>query len=379
MSYDLQVWSTRPVDAPAMLPVPEDWSVQGESWIHERRGWQVNIGQSVKVLPEDLPAGIERTLPGIGYLTELNLSPISAPEPARKFLSRAAAAIAKATHGVIFDPQTDQLILPSGIKRFSPAGASENASVLAMSWWFVEGPVADGEFGPLLDVLEATLPEALPRRYGSFEPPQHVYSETGRDHFIRFLADNLRGQIVVWYPSAPVTNVHLGLPENIGASKRGFRSARFALDVDVAALHQPGWPAALKRLWIDLSRVLRPFYGDVRTLAGYRRNRGRYWVTRATQHHPVIAWWWCGLPPGPAQAIVLGPPYRKLWTDFEKVAVEQDGLALVSTEDWTSGASAFDRTGTPPQAARIVHTGALTEVVPREYPTDWPFGPPRVP
>jgi len=34
-----------------------------------------------------------------------------------------------------------------------------------MSWWFIEGPAARGEFGSLLDVLKAELPEGLLRRY----------------------------------------------------------------------------------------------------------------------------------------------------------------------------------------------------------------------
>jgi len=67
--------------------------------------------------------------------------------------------------------------------------------------------------------------------------------------------------------------VHLGLPENIGASKRGFRSAYFTLDIDAEVLSQAGWQTALKHLWHSLSHVLQPFYGDVRTLTGYRRNR----------------------------------------------------------------------------------------------------------
>jgi plasmid maintenance system killer protein len=53
------------------------------------------------------------------------------PVVARKFLSRAGAAIAKATHGVIFDPQTDQVTLPSGIKQVAATSAFENASVIS--------------------------------------------------------------------------------------------------------------------------------------------------------------------------------------------------------------------------------------------------------
>lgn len=379
MSYDLQVWSVCPPDLAISLPEPDKWSNEASSCLYERRDWHVAVGQPVKVLPEDLPEEVAASLPGIAYLTELNLSPVDASDVARKFLVRTGTAIAKATHGVIFDPQRDQITLPSGIKRFASVGATESASVISLSWWFLEGPIARGEFGTLLDVLERELPEGLPRRYGSFEPPQHVYAETGREHLITFLSENLRGQIVVWYPTAPVAHVHLGLPDNIGASKRGFRSAYFTLDVDAEALHQPGWQSALRRLWLSLSRVLRPFYGDVRTLAGYRRNRGRYWVTRATQRHPVIAWWWCGMPSGPAHAIVLGEQYRAIWPLFGAAAVERDGLSFVSTDDWTSTSNAFDRTGEPPEAIRLVPGRQQNGVIPHEYPSLWPFGPPRLP
>jgi hypothetical protein len=216
------------------LPDPTTWTLHGQSLTHERRGWQIVISAPIRVLPEDVPEEIARVLSGIGYRTELNLSPIDAPEAARKFLSRSGIAIARATHGVIFDPQADQLTLPSGIKRFVKPEASENASVLSMSWRVVGGPIPRGEFGRVLDVLETELPEALPRRYGSFEPPEHAYAETGREHFLKFLGEHLRGQVVVWYPSPPVANVHIGLPETIGPSKRGFRCAYFAVDVDAS-------------------------------------------------------------------------------------------------------------------------------------------------
>jgi hypothetical protein len=142
MSYDLQIWSVLPASAPEGLPKPTTWTANDQSWMHERRDWQIVIGRSVKVLPEDVPEAVAQALPGIAYLTELNLSPIDAPEAARKFLSRSAAATAKAIHGVVFDPQADQVTLPSGIKRFARPRASENASVISMSWWFIEGPVS---------------------------------------------------------------------------------------------------------------------------------------------------------------------------------------------------------------------------------------------
>jgi hypothetical protein len=75
MSYDLQIWSVHSASAPEGLPTPTTWKANDQSWIHERRDWQVVLGRSLKVLPEDVPETVAQTLPGIAYLTELNLSP----------------------------------------------------------------------------------------------------------------------------------------------------------------------------------------------------------------------------------------------------------------------------------------------------------------
>jgi hypothetical protein len=115
-----------------------------------------------------------------------------------------------------------------------------------------------------------------------------------------------KGVGTVWYPSAPVFGVYLRVPSPIGASKRGFRSASLSIDIDVETLKQPGWQASIRRMWSRVSTLVQPFYGDVRTLHGFRRHRGRLFSARETMRHPVNSWWWPGIPPGPAHSIVLG-------------------------------------------------------------------------
>jgi hypothetical protein len=176
-----------------------------------------------------------------------------------------------------------------------------------------------------------------------------------------------------------VSHVHLGLPEITGASKRGFRSAYLTLDVDAEVLSQAGWQTALKHLWHSLSHVLQPFYGDIRTRTGYRRNRGRYWLTRSTQRHPLTARWWCGLPRGPAHAVVLGKPYDELWPAFARKAVAESGLLFADSDDWRVAQDVFECVGEPPPDPRQVNQAGWPDVVPREYPVKWPFGPPRLP
>lgn len=85
MSYDLQIWSVNAVNAYTTLPEAERWKPNNQTLVHERRDWQIVVGRSVDVLPEDIPEDVANALPGISYLTELNLSPIDSPEAARKF------------------------------------------------------------------------------------------------------------------------------------------------------------------------------------------------------------------------------------------------------------------------------------------------------
>lgn len=45
----------------------------------EGDGWQATVSPSVKAEPEDVSDEFFAALPGIGYLTEVNIEPISAP------------------------------------------------------------------------------------------------------------------------------------------------------------------------------------------------------------------------------------------------------------------------------------------------------------
>lgn len=370
MSYDLQVWSVSPVSLPGELPQNVSWFEENGHWFHQESRWQVAVGPPDRVLPEDVPDEVQPCLPSISYLTELNLSPIAAGAAGQRLLVRTATLLARAAHGVIYDPHDNTVTTPSGVKRFVPLPSSESASLLSMSWWRVnEDLVNQANVSALIDVLQSVLPEALPRRYGLYEPPQHLYSETGRLHFEEFLIGHLHDG-VVWYPHPPVADFSLGVPPYIGGTRLGFRSARMSLEVDVDLLTQPGWQAALQTAWACLSRTFRPFYGDVRTLRGYTRSRGRYYVGSDTQHHPVKSWWWRGIPAGPAHAIVVGQPYRALWPALANVSHVDDDLLFVSTEDWLSNDDVFTRIGPPPaEVTQPLYEG--------RYPQVWPFTAPR--
>lgn len=381
MSYDVQIWSVDPLPLPEALPDVEKWQREGGAWVRASRDWQIVIGSSAEVLLEDVPENVSGLIPGISFLTELNLEPIGAPGSAHKLLSTVSKRLSKAAHGVVFDPQADTVIAPPGVRRYRPQRRDERISILALSWWFGEGPLlTENGLNQFVSLLEKMLPEAMPRRYGLVEPPQHVYSETGREHFLGFLQEH-PDDIIVWRPHRPVLGVSVCCSSKWGASRLGFRANYVTVEVEAGTLRQPGWNIALDRFWRAASRVIQPFYGDVRTLKGFPRMGATYGSDMETDFHPVNGPWWRGIPRVVGHALVLGEPYLTLWPRLAEPASLVDGLAFLSTNDWTTEEEASNLAGGVPDALAQRWTpkwtatsfGGMAVNWNTEYPRVWPF------
>lgn len=348
MSYDLQIWSVRPVERP-VLRHSERWQEENGTWTYGGSGWQLVVGRSDRVLAEDVPGDAAKALPGIEYLTQINLEG-NRTEQATKLLNSTAADVAKQAHGVIFDPQEDAITTPSGVKRFAKLEKQEKISVLSLSWWFLDSRLlTQAGRESLVALLEKDLPEAIPTRYGLYEPPQYLLETTGKAHFIQFLGENMH-QTMVWYPHRPVASVHVNCPNPLGPSKRGFRTNQLSIGFEHSALEQPGWEKAIRALWQDVSRLLRPLYGDVRILSNYVWSRGRIFIGSDTESHPVTSWWWRGIPGTLGNAVVLGEIYQKLWPAFASSATMVDELAFAFTKDWLLRRDLTEEIGKVPAA-----------------------------
>ncbi len=192
MSYDIQVWSVRAIDG-SFRRLPEEWDEHNGSC--PLKSWQLIVTASDKVLPEDVPAEVTSLLAGVGYVTHLNLEG-KTTEQSFKILHSTAKEIARLTHGAILDPQEGSVRLPSSVKRYVRPARVETFELLVLSWWFLDGPLltASGREA-FIALLDRLLPEALPKRYGLYEPPQYLYSETGKSHLLRFLDENLHDTV----------------------------------------------------------------------------------------------------------------------------------------------------------------------------------------
>jgi hypothetical protein len=253
MSYDLQVWSVYPV-ARAALKDGIRWSETPSGWVRGARGWQIVVNRSDHVLAEDIPDEVVAMLPGIQYLTQIQLEGRWV-ETSLKLVLSTTDALARSCHGVLIDPQQGTRWAPSGVKRISLAERKERFSTLTFSWWFLDGPLlARPGRERLLGILARELPDALPKRYGLYEPPQYLYAETGQAHLLDFLDQHLTTGLglVIWYPRWPVVSFNLHLPKSAGGGPRGFRSNYIQIEVDREVVTQAGWENQLRRFWVEL-------------------------------------------------------------------------------------------------------------------------------
>ena len=360
MSYDLEIWSAREPEFPAALPSPERWVRQNGTWAYPGKGWQIVLDDPVGVDAEDVPERIGGLLAGIAYLTRISAEPAHAPKAAHQLLMRTARSLAKAAHGVLHDPQEDSFQLGSGVKRFVPPGKEQQDRTLALSWWFGPDALATkAGFETLVGLLRKHMPEALPRRYGTYEPPEHRLSERGDAHLVEFLATEGRRFMPVLFPHRPVTGFGMHLPEPFGQSqdRHGFRANTISIEILAATLQQPGWERQVRGLWRRMSEFLQPFYGDVRFVSD-------------SQPHPVRAWYWRGMPRTPGVAAVIGRAYQELWPPFAEARQPGGSLAYFEAEAWGEPGDIFAGAGGLP--ADLVNPNANYWGI-EKYPVLWPF------
>lgn len=346
MSYDIDVFSAEEPAAPAA---------------QEGRGWQIAVDGPLRVEPEDIPAQVRSLLPGIRFLTQFHLEG-DAPASARKTVATAARELARAARGVVVDQQAGTVETPRGVQRFEVARDWSGGDLLQLSWFVQDvAPLISAVSTTVLDTVQRTLPEFLPRRYGLFEPPQHKLETDGLDHCRQFIEAHARDNMV-WYCHKPGQHVFVSIPDRVGATPRGFRCGRLTLNVDGKAAGDPAWRTELTRLWLEVADLIHPFYAEIRREAC-----------------PTTSWWWNGIPAGSPSAVLIGEPYVELWPDFAASArTSPSGLRYVEqfVEKGAGGVPS-----PPPRIARPADPAKQTLVdlmaAPIRYPDVWPFEGPR--
>jgi len=373
MSYDIRVWT---VENPRLREtlIAAGFESQDDFYVLPLKQGRITISNQTSVAFGDIPDEISRELPGIRYLVEGSLEPFTSEEHSVARLVGAARLIGREWRGVVENPQTGEIIMPSGVKRLAEYEKQERFTLLTLSWWFNDEEILKVDrLRQFIDLIERSILEALPRRYGLYEPPQEKYQ--GKEPFIRYLSENARKSII-WYPTKPVDYVSFSVPQRIGPSPMGYRFGHLSVSVDDAVVDMPGWSRALNQFFKGVSQIVNPIYGDMYFLKNHLRSKTVSRLDKASEEHPTSAWWWNGIPRKLGVGLVVGEPLKDKIRFKREFTTLGNGSALVLPEEndmhreVTSRDVAVDEELLQPRETVIFGIGK------KRYPRTWPFAGP---
>jgi hypothetical protein len=368
----ITVWLSTLIELPSMLS-GSAWSTRSDG-VLERSGtnYILSVFPPRRVFSPDVPDDAAALVPGIAWLVEIGMEGHSTRGDGE--LMKLARQLARAGHGVIDDGESVKT--PTGVRRYHEPARSALVDELTLGWWAQGGPLVSKEgLNSLLAALVRVLPEAVPQRWGLFEPPDHSLAEEGTVGLVEFIDSN-RVQVTD-FPGLRPPGRYLTLYTNprCGTDPRdsSFDVTHLKVDLDAQLLDQPGWGRQLAFAFEELSKAIEPFYGEARILRGVSSlgphafsygGPGRHDMLAAPVYPMQTNSWW-GLPVSPPFAAVLGRPYSAYWPDFGS---HRDGdLLLAHTEPW------------PPDPASL--PWAVPNGLQQEFDCHWARGesPPHAP
>jgi hypothetical protein len=305
--------------------------------------------------------------------------PYSTPKANISHARSLARWLAEQNAGAAFDPQEDALVWPRGSsKRVPRRAADEITTVLALEWFLAP---SRWEAAPhrLLYLARRLCAEALPTRYGQWEPLQHRFDPERPEEFERFLVEN---DDAFWHASRP----------SFGGSCFGPNAEKYALPEEepqriahiginfdgrvIASDHR--WLETVVDLFSAVAADVGAFYAAAQVETGWtvtRNNRLLASASTDTGEHFLRRRLWQGLPPVPVWLSWYGSPYRELVAPF----VRPEALESAVPRPPTSGLLArFSKRPAAPAPVRPlitdVEVGLLVQLgeVPRsrgELPT----------
>ncbi len=313
MSYDLHVYAGKglsPDDLRALVEAAGfgvDQSSGAESLTVTRgvKGtYSFTLGLAQTVEPEDVPDEVTAVLLDASCFYELLVEGSSSVETPHAI--RFARNLAVATQGAALDQQTGQ-VWTRGKLRAAPSVERGTVSTVEVRWY------VRGEFDAGRTALTWTrlshrhLPEALPRRYGTFEPLQSKLGVGGDQAFAEFV--HTADDTVYFKATQPALEGHLA------AGRQGDGLvASHALTVMSSTLIGPAWRTALRGLFIDFATETESVLATAEVVRGALWSGRSLGYTALSERPTYLAQRgrWAGPPPYPVWWTWFGAEYTAL-------------------------------------------------------------------
>jgi hypothetical protein len=300
---------------------------------------------------DHVPAAVRASLLSVGWTVQIS-RPFDLGRADASLVARFARAVAAEGEGVVYDPQLDEIVWPRSIKKLRevPAASRPGPEHLALEWLFAR-LLTSADADALLGVIEPRMPEAMPHRFGTFEPPQGKLERDGKAAFSA-LFDDVHDPF--WKGKRPFQwgFVHLrrGWGSALTQAERDARTptlgGRSGVSPDSIRMEfQPElatderWLQAMTSLFRAVARELNPFFA------------GGYFARGSLENpHHLAGAYWLGIPPEPLWLTWVGMPYlAQLPTDIPARCERTDEFLFVAAgkspkdrEALRAGAVAWD-------------------------------------
>jgi hypothetical protein len=326
MSLDLHVFSVQSVDARRLSEMCE--SIEGLRLVGDRRSvpasmtlerlvrgrydYVASLDGPLGVELEDLPPAVRERALGTTVTYQLTVEGSSAVS--FKLAQRVARALAEASVGVVYDPQDDAVTWPKGGTRIFTPPAAKVIDVVRYSWYVRREDMVDSIARDVFDTLAARAPEALPRRFGGYEPLQFKLDVVGPDGFVDQW--NAESTGLFWKTNRPFVGGHtFGLAGELGRPPLPHPVGDVSLSIDARAFDDHAWQKTLIDLFVAVTTVSRSFcaIADVDRNIGYSGGNLTHGPEAETTWGSVVRGEWFGLPPDQPWLLWVGPLYAPLF------------------------------------------------------------------
>jgi hypothetical protein len=317
MSYDLQIYAAvalpseviRALVAAAGLTVEDTEPGMGTMTVLRgaKHKYSFTLALPVSIEPDDVPDEATAAALDASHFYELLVEGSSSSEVphATKFARR----LADAADGVVLDQQTGQ-VWSRGKLRQAPRVEAGVVSTVEVRWYTHTATDTGKAAEAWLRVARHHLPEALPRRYGTYEPLQNRLDNGGDEAF----ADYVRNADSTVYisPSRPAVGGSLAAGPTYGGNIQSHGVKLLA-----EPLADERWRSALRRLFIDFADRVEAVLATAEVVRGVRWSGRSVGYDGNTERATYLAGrgHWSGLPPYPVWWAWFGPDYAPLVSD----------------------------------------------------------------
>lgn len=193
---------------------------------------------------------------------------------------------------------------------------NRKSNEIKISWYIDSKLPLTIHIEEFINILQEHLPQALPRLYGSCEPPCFEFKNRGLSHFINFVH---KEELPVIYCTKPFKFIFLSdaFRQNSFSKNTSYRCNQIELIMSKSAYNSPKWKNKVREIFINVAKLYKPFYAQIIN----------------DDLDTIMSWWWKGIPKIRGDYFIIGLPYSQLCSGFNDEQQICNGVYLVENND----------------------------------------------